>query len=132
MRVKIPDGDNQSWLNWGTLVYGWINGGQRPRTVGELKDQLTKAQVNAQVEGANDRTVTILDYEDDPTTSLVIVIPNKEMLKEKYGPITSGPYPLPLFYDIAYGGAARANLSKAEAKNFALMRIGEYTINECC
>jgi len=54
------------------------------------------------------------------------------MRDEKLQTVTSGPYPLPLFYDTAYAGAARANLSAQESRDFAIRRIGEYTVNECC
>ena len=134
MRIKIAD-DNQNWLNWGNLVLSWINGAQRPITVGELKQQLSGANVTAEVEGIDRRTVTILDYEDDPTAALVLAIPTKKMLAEKLKYVKAGPYPrelMPTFYDIAYGGAARASLSLNEAKDFAVRRIGEYTVNECC
>jgi hypothetical protein len=60
------------------------------------------------------------------------VIPTAAMLAEKLQTVTSGPYPLPLFYDIAYAGAARANLSPQESRDFAFRRIGEYTVNQCC
>ena len=47
--------------------------------------------------------------------------------------VRPGPYNvMPLFYDIAYGGASRVPLSAQEAHNFAIRRIGEYSVNECC
>jgi hypothetical protein len=42
------------------------------------------------------------------------------------------PYPLPQFYDAIYSKAPSKRLPWPEALNFALRRIGEYTINECC
>jgi hypothetical protein len=76
--------------------------------------------------------VAILDYSDAPSDPLMIVIPTAAMLAEKLGTVSSGPYPLPLFYDIAYAGAPRANLSPQESQAFAIRRVGEYTVNECC
>jgi hypothetical protein len=132
MRIQIQD-DNQNWLNWGQLVLAWISNAQsRPTTVAELKAQLTKNDVAAIVQGADQRVVAVQDYDDSPDAPLVIMIPTAQMLKDKLQTVTSGPYPLPLFYDIAYGGAARANLSPQESQNFAARRIGEYTVNECC
>src|SRR5579871_507662 len=132
MRIQIQD-DNQNWLNWGQLVRAWIFDSQsRPTTVAELRAQLTKNDVTAIVQGADQRVVAIQDCVDSPSDPLVIMIPTIEMLNEKLQTVTSGPYPLPLFYDICYGGAPRANLSPQESQNFALRRIGEYTVNECC
>jgi hypothetical protein len=131
MRIQIQD-DNQNWLNWGTLVRSWIEGGARPTTVAQLKQQLTANHVNAVVAGANTRAVVIQDYLDGPGDPLVIMIPTSTMLAEKLGTVTQGPYPLPLFYDLAYAGAPRANLSRQQSLDFALRRIGEYTVNECC
>jgi hypothetical protein len=130
MRIKIQD-DNQNWLNWGILVRAWVNGAPRPTTVAELKSQMARNSVVATVEGADERVVSVQSYVDDPTQALVIMIPTDAMLHE-FDPITSGPYRLPLFYDIAYAGAARANLSAQEAQNFSLRRVGEYTVLECC
>jgi hypothetical protein len=133
MRIQIKD-DNQNWLNWGQLVLTWISDPQsRPTTVAELKAQLRDNSVTALVQGADQRVVAIQDYVDNPDVApLVIMIPTKEMLDDKLRTVTSGPYPLPLFYDIAYKGAARASLSSQESQNFAFRRIGEYTVNECC
>jgi hypothetical protein len=131
MRIDLQD-DNQNWLNWGNLVNSWIDGASRPTTVRELKTQLTANNVIATVAGADDRVVEVESYYDDPTHALVIVIPTSAMREAKLGRVHPGPYPLPLFYDTAYAGAARANLSAQESHDFAMRRIGEYTVNECC
>jgi hypothetical protein len=131
MRIHLQD-DNQNWLNWGNLVNSWINGARRPTTVGELKTLLIANNVTATVAGSDNRFVSVQSYSDDPTETLVIVIPTQKMRDEKLQTVTSGPYPLPLFYDTAYAGAARANLSAQESRDFAIRRIGEYTVNECC
>lgn len=131
MRIHIQD-DNQNWLNWGNLVNSWINGASTPTTVLELKTLLRVNNVIATVEGADDRKVSVRSYDDDPTQALVIAIPTSAMRNAKMSTVTSGPYPLPLFYNIAYAGASRANLSAQESHDFAIRRIGEYTVNECC
>lgn len=132
MRIQIQD-DNQNWLNWGMLVRSWIlDTTRRPTNVGELKSQLTKYSVIAAVAGADQRAVAIESYDNNPHAPLEIVIPTVEMLNDKLKTVTSGRYPLPLFYDIAFAGAARASLSPQESLDFALRRIGEYTVNECC
>jgi len=73
--------------------------------------------------------VSYADYGD----ALVIAIPGPEMRDHKLSTVQAGTYGnMPLFYDIAYAGAPRANLSAQEAHDFAVRRIGEYTVNECC
>lgn len=133
MRIQIQD-DNQNWLNWGQLVLAWIRKTQqRPVTVAQLKAQLAKNDVNAIVQGADERVVAIQDYPDNPDDDpLLIMLPTQAMLDDRLKIVTSGPYPLWLFYDIAYAGAARANLSPQESQDFAARRIGEYTVQECC
>jgi hypothetical protein len=133
MRIQIKD-DNQNWLYWGNLVQAWIdNPRTRPTTVGELRTQLSANSIDATVAGTDDRIVTIQDYPDDPKDPLVILIPTAAMRNAKMATVEPGPYAnMPLFYDIAYAGAARANLSVQEARDFAVRRIGEYSVNECC
>ena len=135
MRIDIQN-DNQNWLNWGNLVLIWIdNEKARPTTIGALKDQMREYSVVGAVDGADDRVVTVYSYSDSLSAPLVIPIPSPAMRDHKLGLVTPGPYPyavMPSFYDIAYGGAARVPLSQQEARDFAVRRIGEYTVNECC
>jgi hypothetical protein len=133
MRVQIDD-DNDNWRKWGELVESWINDPtKKPGTTDALKAQMAASGVQGTVPGAP-RPVTINFYPDDPNNDpLVIWLPSQGMLAAKLGTIPpAGPYPLPKFYDVAYGGAARANLTADQCEAFALQRVGEYTINECC
>ncbi|HUB95648.1 MAG TPA: hypothetical protein VL993_07010 [Stellaceae bacterium] len=133
MRISINSNDKASWLNWGNLVMSWINGSVRPTTVWQLKDQLTGAGVHAIVDGTDDRIVTVVDYEDDPTAALVIAIPSKTMLAAKFAQIKAGPYTLmPQWYDEAWGWVPRSPMTLTDAQNFGIMRVGEYSIQECC
>jgi hypothetical protein len=133
MRVDIQN-DNQNWLNWGKLIQTWIDdAAARPINVGQLRDQLSRNSVVATVAGEDKRNVLIQSYDASPEGPLVLMIPTPEMRDAKLGTVGAGPYHnLPLFYDIAYAGAPRAYLSEPEARDFALRRIGEYTVNECC
>ena len=134
MRVKIDD-DNQNWLNWGNLVQKWIDDPTtRPNTVGQLRGQLVDNDIHGKVLGDDTRLVSIQSYNDDPDETLQIMVPSATARNEKLSTVVPGPYTqnMPLFYDIAYAGAARANLSQEEAINFAIRRIGEYSVNECC
>ena len=131
MRIEITN-DNQNWLNWGKLVHLWIDDPRkRPDTVQALKAQLREHRVEAEVEGGDDRRVTIQDYAG-PEDPLRIMLPTRAMCDKMQERVQPGPYPLPLFYEIAFGGAAKANLSANEANDFAVRRVGEYSINECC
>ena len=133
MRVEIVN-DNQNWLNWGTLVQKWIaDASQRPTTVAELKAQMDANNVKATVPSPDTRPVQIRGYLDSPTDPLMIMLPTQSMTDDKLSTVRPGPYNvMPLFYDIAFGGATRVNLSQQEALDFASRRIGEYSVNECC
>ena len=133
MRIDVQN-DNQNWLNWGNLVQHWIDHPtERPTNVGELKHQLTKYSVVATVAGADTRVVAIQSYVGSPGDPLLLMIPTAAMRDAKLKTVRPGPYNvMPLFYDIAYAGAPRASLSAQEAHDFAVRRIGEYTVNECC
>ena len=137
MRIKIKD-DNQNWLKWGKLVNTWIdNPNSAPKKVKALRQALLDNDIEACVEGSNERDVVIEMYaRPDPSGGeipLQINVPSPEMrdkrIAEDVGP---GPYKLPLFYDTIYAGAPRAPLSAQEALDNAFRRIGEYTVNECC
>jgi hypothetical protein len=133
MRVAIVN-DNQNWLNWGKLVQIWIAGaGQRPVTVGHLKEQMRTHNVQGTVAGPDNRPVQIRSYINGPSDPLMIMLPNKQMADDRLATVRPGPYNvMPLFYDIAFGGAPRVSLSQQEALDFAYRRIGEYSVNECC
>ncbi len=137
MRVTFDD-SNDNWEKWGTLVQSWILGTNvtpRPNNTGELARQMRAQGITGVIIPGALRPVSIVDYLDNGP--LYINLPSARMLaaKEAMIPPGPGPYPppvLPLFYDVAYAGAARAILSQAEKDAFKLRRIGEYTINECC
>jgi hypothetical protein len=133
MRIEIVN-DNQNWLNFGKLVQVWIaDETQRPTTVGGLRRQLMDNDILATVAGPDDRPVEIRSYINAAGDPLQIMLPNKEMADAKLATVRPGPYNvMPLFYDIAFGGAKRVSLSQQEALDFAYRRIGEYSVNECC
>lgn len=133
MRIAIVN-DNQNWLNFGVLVQTWIaDETKRPTTVGKLRAQLEANNVSADVAGPDDRAVEIRSYINDAEDPLQIMLPNKEMAAARLETVRAGPYNvMPLFYDIAFGGAKRVSLSQQEALDFAYRRIGEYSVNECC
>jgi hypothetical protein len=133
MRIAIVN-DNQNWLNFGKLVQTWIaDETQRPTTVGKLRTQLEDNNVLADVAGPDDRPVEIRSYINDADDPLQIMLPDQAMAAARLATVKPGPYNvMPLFYDIAFGGAKRVSLSQQEALDFAYRRIGEYSVNECC
>jgi hypothetical protein len=131
MRIEIHN-DNQNWLNWGNLVLTWIRDPKtRPNNVGELNTQLDKNNVTAKVGGPDSKPVLFWDYPDN-NDPIQIALPTKAMLEERLQTVHPGAYPLPHFYDIAFAGAPRAQLSGPVSLEFAARRIGEYSVNECC
>jgi hypothetical protein len=133
MRIRIKPDDNQNWLNWGKLVNLWIDDpSKRPDKVGGLRRQLVEHGVTAEVEGGEDRAVVMQMYSTDDDDPLFLMLPNKEMRAKRLAEVAPGLYPLPLFYAICFGGANRVSLSQEEADAFAVRRIGEYSVNECC
>jgi hypothetical protein len=132
MRIEI-DNDNQNWLNWGNLVLTWIRNpkGSRPHNVGDLNRQLRDNHIEAKVDGPDTRPVEFWDYSDNDTP-LRVALPNERMLDARLKTVDHGQYPLPMFYNIAFAGATRADLSPEESLKFAARRIGEYSVNECC
>ena len=134
MRIEIED-DNQNWLNWGNLVLTWIRDPQtRPHDVGQLNTQLDKNNVKAKVDGPDSKPVLFWDYPEG-NAPIQIALPTKPMLEERLQTVRhpgGAPYPLPHFYDIAFAGATRAQLSEPVSLEFAARRIGEYSVNECC
>lgn len=135
MRIEITD-DNGNYLRWGQLVVSWINDSSKwPQNVGDLRKQMAGAKVDGTVQGPDSRPVTIQQYPDNPQDALMLVLPTADMLQARMGKVTAGPYPreiMPSFMDIAYGAEPRVPLSQPEATDFAIRRVGEYTINECC
>jgi hypothetical protein len=134
MRIQIAD-DDGNWLKWGELVQDWIlDNEQRPGTVQELRDMMLKRGIDARVSGAADREVRFYPYPDEPGP-LVIPLPSKKMLADKLADKKPGPYPnalMPGFYNAVYTYPTRINMTQAVSDAFALRRIGEYCVNECC
>ena len=135
MRINIYD-DNDNWLRWGQLVDEWIHNPPaiRPKTVGDLRALLDSRGITATIDGPDSREIHFYDFSDDASLPLPLYLPNAATHEHKHSlvPPAPGPYNLPLFYDIAFGGAKRAYLSQQEIEDFSLRRVGEYTVNECC
>jgi len=130
MRVIIDD-DNDNWRKWGDLLLSWVDQTEknRPTTTGGLQKMMQDKGIKGSVPGP-DRKFELIDYSEEGT--LYVGLPSAAMLREKLSTVTEGAYPLPLFYKVAFGGAAEVNLTREESLAFAVRRIGEYVVNQCC
>jgi len=129
MRINVTD-DNENWRKWGALVVDWIlQPGTRPASTSAMNAQMQDKGIDGNVPG-EDRPVNFVDYDD--AEIFYLALPSRAMLEKKLPTVQAGPYPLPAFYTVAFGGAPEANLSKEECDAFAYRRIGEYVVNFCC
>jgi hypothetical protein len=120
---------------WGNLLKTWATGVNKlgdgndyalPRTLQELKEQLARANVKANVPDE----LTALQFITPDKNTLVIVLPSREAIEEAEARLGSGiPYPLPPFYKEAFGGADLAG--GLDWRKFNAQRLGEYTTNNC-
>ena len=130
MKVNFDD-TKENWRLWSELVQLWINKcHERPASSDKLVNEMTAHGITgASVYGQSPRPVLFYSYdENDP---LVILLPKPEEVAEGQSSSSDDqPYPLPVFYNLAYDGD-RKLLSKDDRKLFARCRISEYTMNNC-
>jgi hypothetical protein len=137
MQVQIHD-DPDNWLRWGNLVRGWVfNSALRPANTTDMQTQMAAAGVVGHI-GGPPRAVTFtpFNYGSGP---LIFPLPTTEMVtydETELATIAAKPpgqrqYPLPSFYPIAFGGAAKVDLAPSVVLDFGRRRLGEYTILEC-
>ncbi|MEZ5855028.1 MAG: hypothetical protein R3D67_09925 [Hyphomicrobiaceae bacterium] len=119
---------------WGGLVKAWTKGTQaRPKTIDELKDQMTAAGI-PNVHQAFPSFITGLVFVQNDKHILTIRLPSKEQVEASETNLAAGAggYPLPPFYDDFYQNSARrTNLTPDEKKELNDKRIGEYSVNSC-
>lgn len=139
--IEIRPDDDVSWINWGKLIYKWLDGTTAyPKNKEELEQQWDDNGILAHVKGPAGRAVSVQIYDaEDETKTLVIAIPKKTMidkdqkfLKKVYNK-GSKQYPTPRWYGRIYEGnpAKRILGSEAEMLDIGYARLGEYVINEC-
>jgi len=136
MQVNIKD-DPANWQKWGTLVRAWIFGTTPlPGDTAAMQQQMNTAGVQGTVPGPV-RGVTFIPYNDDeplifPLPTQAMVLKDEAELKQiAANPPGQRQYPIPTFYNIAYGGAAKVDLTQTQLLDFSACRLGEYTIQEC-
>jgi hypothetical protein len=122
------DDTTENWKLWGQLVELWICGLQPlPREVKDLVAQATAHGIsNLSVPGSADRDVKCYFYND--TNVLAFFLPSEQLLTAGLRSAAPGPYPLSVFYDVAYAGRRR-NLTAEQHELFATCRVGEFVIN---
>ena len=130
MKVDFDD-TVENWRLWGELVELWCYKLHPwPDTTATMVNQMTAHGIKgASIYGPPTREVKFWQYtNDDP---LVMLLPTEQMLKDARKTVKAGqPYPLPVFYDAAYGGPQKV-FTEDDDTLFAACRIGEYTINLC-
>jgi hypothetical protein len=128
MKVTF-DNTPDNWKKWGDLVIDWILGKPTPTDTVALKRDMDTALIqNASVPGPPRR----VDFIKDDGSVLRFLLPSKAAVDAgSNGLQDSQPYPLGIFYDIAFAPAHRPQLLLNSSKDLAIMRIGEYTILEC-
>jgi len=137
--VNINDTD-ANYLAWGKLVQNWVdNPGNRPNTVAEFNAALAAHGIQGKANGAPDRGITFVQYSDDPGDAIIIPLPSGAMMladQNELNKIAGHPaghrtYPLPKFYALIFGGAAKVDFTRQHLYDMQARRIGEYVINEC-
>jgi hypothetical protein len=132
--IHIDPTDDESWINWGRLIYDWAGGKTTPINMAELEEQWRDYKVFAKLEGPDVREVSVQVYDNtDTTKKFVLSIPTRQMIDDDREYLKrQRKYPLPAFYDQVYeGNPARRRLSETEISDLGFARLGEYVINEC-
>lgn len=119
-RVKI-----ENHQAFGEKVAEWsTDPSKRPPDLQALKDMLVGVLT------VPDR-FTDLVFVDVPLNTLVIRVPNKDMVEEsqrRFTATSSGRYPLPVFYNVATNGDGQIHMA---GDALLYHRIADYTIAQC-
>ncbi|MDP2377193.1 hypothetical protein [Reyranella sp.] len=140
--IYIDPSDDLSWINWGKLIYKWLDpksGVTPPGTVEALQIQWKDNGVLAEFRGDKTRGVLVEVYDPgDTSKDYVISLPTKKMVDDDHAFLKriyqgSKKYPTPDWYTRIYeGNPSKKPLgSEDEMTNIGFARLGEYVINEC-
>jgi hypothetical protein len=134
--VELIKVDND--VLWGKLVRSWATGvnhlvpgqpaPQPPQTLDDLKEQCQKAGIGIKIPSF----ITGLQLVRMPKDKLMLRLPAKELVEEVERGL-KGPgakYPIPQYYDDAYGSALSVP-SADERVKLQTCRIGDYSISMC-
>jgi hypothetical protein len=132
--IDLRNVSNSTLERWGKLVKTWATGESYfadvaveklpiPRSIDELKRQLRLVGAADLVIPASITGLTIIQHS---TSTMVVKLPPKELIKAKEAQLSNDPgsYPLPAFYQDILAG-------KFEALQAHAWRTGEYTIQMC-
>jgi hypothetical protein len=134
--VELIKVDND--VLWGKLVRSWATGvnhvvpGQpapkAPETLDELKAQCRDAGIGISIPGF----ITGLEVVRMPKDKLMLRLPSKELVEKVEGDLkaSGAKYPIPQYYDDAYGIALNVP-SPGERVKLQTCRIGDYSISMC-
>jgi hypothetical protein len=130
-RVQITN-----FERWGKLIKTWATGRDYlqdghaypvPRTLNELKEQCSRAQVGARIP----ECITGLQVVQMNTETLVIRLPPKEGLEDSEARLAAGSaYMIPAFYKRVFNGQD-PKIPEGDKLKFHAERIGDYTIGNC-
>lgn len=138
-RVEVGD-----FMAWGKLVKTWATGkdyvadGKNtyplPHSLDEFKTQVDRAGCKMIIPAR----IKSLSMIPGDTETLVVRLPPGEMVKDSEATIDqllkilrTSKYPLPDFYDMAWGTQPQVSFDKEGLLCFHASRLGEYTINNC-
>ena len=138
-RVVVGD-----FMNWGKLVKTWATGKDymqdgnaypRPQNLDEFRAQVEMAGCDMDIPPR----ITKFQLIPGDAETLVVRLPPGEMIEDServidmlVGALRTSKYPLPKFYDKAWGKRQQqVSFKKEDLLCFHAMRIGEYTINNC-
>lgn len=137
-RVEVGD-----FMAWGKLVKTWATGedyvknGHKyplPKDLDEFRTQVENAGCEMTIP-ARIKTLSMIPGDAE---TLVVRLPPGEMVKESEEKIDqllkilrTSKYPLPDFYDNAWGTQPQVSMNKEMLLCFHASRLGEYTINNC-
>jgi hypothetical protein len=136
MQVNIKD-DPANWAKWGALVRSWIFGAAPlPNDTAGMQAQMTANGIQGSVPGPV-RGVTFIPYNDGEP--LIFPLPTQAQVlasEAQLAAIAGNPpgqrhYPVPSFYEAAFGCAPEVDMGKNEMLDFGKCRLGEYTIQLC-
>lgn len=115
-----------NYKNFGERIKAWANGKEPlPKSIEEFAKQLAIADVGAEIPSSVKRVIFVQDDED----TIVMRLPAKHLLEaaERRFLQEGGSYPLPAFYERAFG----AEPDVTDKRAFLLSRVADYTVAQC-
>ena len=119
----------------GKLIKRWskMKEDDLPKTLNEFLKAASDEGFEVSFQGfAGGRPAKVKFLRQTSMDHLYILLPPPGGIDQAFEAIADdGSYPLPDFYNDAFDGTKRTDMSREEQKGFALMRIAEYSTNKC-